>query len=45
MSEWVIAVAVAALAFVLLCIWACLRVSSDADNMETEETIDNFYEE
>lgn len=44
MSGWLIAICLAALAFILLCIWACLRVSSESDNVEIDETINNSYE-
>ena len=37
MSGWLIAICSAALAFILLCIWACLRVSSEPENIEITE--------
>lgn len=45
MRGYVIAVAILFLAFILLCVWACLRVSGESENIEITETINNSNQE
>lgn len=41
MRVYVIAITILFLAFILLCVWACLRVSGEPENVEITETINN----